>query len=286
MAKTSDPAVFTIVFAKGQAARNRLSMSHVVQVLRELDYMIRDIGARLQREQGQDNPTGDFGIELLTGQGGLAFLKGSVKAKAVPTRDIETAVKAFEHVIRTTNIIEKKGPVSVDQYDVPIYRRFATITKVQEKDRTELHLEVKQRGKSPKKGVFAEAAMQAIKKMAASDFQIEGLTVYGKLRGLTDRSRVEEDDDIWGELVEENGTIWRIKFKPTDVEKAKTLFTRQIVAVGNASYFRTNTPRLDVDDMKPDPPLDYLKGLDEFISSYEDVFGDQDPQDIIHEIRG
>jgi hypothetical protein len=41
-----------------------------------------------------------------------------------------------------------------------------------------------------------------------------------------------------------------------------------------------------VEEMKPDPPLDYLKGLDEFISSYEDVFGDLDPQDIIHEIRG
>jgi hypothetical protein len=174
----------------------------------------------------------------------------------------------------------------VDENAAPIIRRFAIITKMQEKDRTELHLEVKQRGKPPKKGIFSEQGMQAIRKMAASDFQIEGLTLYGKLKALTDRSRVEEDDDIWGELVEENGTVWRIKFNLNDVEKAKKLFTRQIVATGNAAYFKANTPRLDVEIFDLDPPLDYLKGLDSFTSSYEDVFGDQDPQEIIHEIRG
>src|SRR5205807_2688649 len=92
--------------------------------------------------------------ELLTGETGIAFLKGSVKAKAVPTRDIETAVEAFEHVINTANRMEKKGPGSVDENDVPIVRRFANITKVQERDYTELHLEVKQPGKQPRKACF------------------------------------------------------------------------------------------------------------------------------------
>ena len=287
MAKLSEPAVFTIVFTKGQAARNRLAMSHVITVLRELDFMIRDVGARLQRAKGMENPTGDFGIELLTGETGIAFLKGSVKAKAVPTRDIEIAVEAFEHVINTANRMEKKGPGSVDENDVPIVRRFANITKVQERDYTELHLEVKRPGKQAKKGVFSDAAMQAVKKMATSDFRIEGLTLYGKLKALTDRSRVEEDDDdIWGELVEDNGTVWRIKFKPADLEKAKTLFTRQVVAVGHASYFKSNSPRLDVDDIKLDTPLGYLEAFNSFSSSYEEIFGDQEPQDIMRDIRG
>ena len=140
-----------------------------------------------------------------------------------------------------------------------------------------------QRGKPRAVAVFAESGMQAVKRLSIADFRIDGLTLYGKLKGLTDRSRREEDD-IWGELVEENGAIWRIKFKPSDLDKAKNFFTRQVMAVGNAAYFRANTPRLDVQEISADLPLDYLKGFDDFSSSYEDVFGDQDPEEIIREI--
>jgi hypothetical protein len=285
MARNNEPAIFTITFTKGDATRNRLPLSHVLSVLREIDFMIRDIGVKIQRDSGMQNPTGDFGIELLTGAESMAFLKGSVKAKAVPTRDIDNAIQAITRVIHTTNLIEKKAPVSVDEYGAPILRHLAQITKVQEKDKTELHLELKTKGKIAK-SVFAETGMQAVKRMTASDFQVEGLTVYGKLKGLTDRSRVEEDDDIWGELVEENGYIWRIKFKPTDIDKAKKLFTRQVAAIGNASYFRANTPRLDVEDIQFDAPADYLKGFDEFSSNYESILGDQDAQELINDIRG
>lgn len=286
MPRNNEPAVFTITFTKGDAARNRLPLSHVLSVLREIDFMIRDIGVKIQRDRGVVNPTGDFGIELLTGAESMAFLKGSVKAKAVPTRDIDNAIDAITRVIQTTNLLGKKSPVSVDEYGAPILRHLAQITKVQEKDKTELHLELKTRGNAAKKSVFAETGMQTVKQMTASDFQIEGLTVYGKLKGLRDRSRVEEDDDIWGELVEENGYVWRIKFKPTDIDKARGLFTRQVSAVGNASYFRANTPRLDVEDIRFDAPADYLKGFDEFSSNYESILGDQDAQELINDIRG
>jgi len=286
MPKTNDAAVFTIVFAKGLATRNRLPLDHVISTLRELDLMIRDVGKRIQRDKGIENPNADFGIELLAGPRGLAFLKGSVKAKAAPTRDVDNAIEAINRVIQTTNLLEKKGSVSVDEYGAPVLRRLFVITKLQEKDKTELHLELKARGKPPKKGTFSETGMQTVKRMAAAEFQIDGLTVYGKLKGLSDRSRVEEDDDIWGELVEENGNIWRIKFMPGDVEKAKKLFTRQVVANGNASYFKANTPRLDVETIDLDTPRDYLKGFDNFSSNYETVFGDEDPQDIMNDIRG
>ena len=286
MPRPTEPAIFTIIFAKGNADRNRLPLSHVLSVLREIDYMIRYIGVTIQRDSGMQNPTGDFGIELLTGSEGIAFLKGSVKAKAVPTKDVGNAIEAMSRVIKTTNLIEKKASVSVDEYGAPILRHLAQITRVQEKDNTELRLELKTRGKALKKSVFSQTGMQAVRQMTASNFQVDGLTVYGKLKALTDRSRVEEDDDIWGELIEENGHIWRIKFKPSDVEKAKKLFTRQVAAIGNASYFRANTPRLDVEDIQFDAPLDYLKGFDDFSSAYETILGDQDAQELISEIRG
>jgi hypothetical protein len=149
-----------------------------------------------------------------------------------------------------------------------------------------LQLVLKAPGKAIKRGVFADTGMQVVMKMAAADFQIEGLTLYGKLKGLSDRSRVEEDDDIWGELIEERGETWRIKFKLQDVEKAKNLFTRQVVVTGNAAYFKANTPRLDVYDIKLDTPRDYVKAFDEFSKAYEEIFGDQDAQDVIADIRG
>lgn len=286
MPKTTDLAIFTIVFSKGEAAKNRLPLSHVIATLRELDMMIRDVGVKVQREKGVDNPNGDFGIELLTGAGGIAFLKGSVKAQAAPTRDVDNAIETIARVIQTTNLLEKKKPVSVGEFGAPVIRHFAAIAKVQEKDKTELRLELKTRGKAVKSGVFADSGMQTVKKMAVADFQIDGLTIYGKLKSLVDRSRVEEDDDIWGELIADDGEAWRIKFKPEDIEKAKKLFTRQVMAQGNAFYFKAMTPRLDVESIEVELPKDYLKGFDQFSSAYEEIFGEKDPQDIIADIRG
>jgi hypothetical protein len=285
MPKNFDPAIFSVIFTKGKATQNRLPLSHVIATLRELDLMIREVGKQIQRSKGVENPTGDFGIELLAGRG-LAFHKGSIKARAAVTRDAENGIEAISKVIQTTNIIEKKRPISVDEYGAPVLRRLAAITRVQEVDNTELHLELKPRGKPSKKGKFTESGIQTIKKLSAADFQIDDLTIYGKLRSLSDRSRAEKEDDIWGELVEENGNTWRIKFKPDDLDKARDLFTKQVITVGDASYFKTGLPRLDVSEIREEEPHDYLKGFDNFVSSYEDVFGDADPQDILNELRG
>lgn len=286
MPKRFDPAIFSVIFAKGKAAENRLPLSHVIATLRELDLMIKEIGKQIQRSSGDQNPTGDFGIELLADKRGIVFQKGSLKAKAAITRDVENGIKAVTRVINTTNSIDKKRPVSVDERDAPVLRHLAVITKVQEPDKTELHLELKPRGKPAKKGKFTVSGIQTIKKLAASDFKIYDVTLYGKLRGLTDRSRAEQEDDIWGELTEENGNTWRIKFKPHDLDKARTLFTQQVIARGDASYFRTAYPRLDVSAIRVEEGRDYLKGLDDFARIYEDVFGETDPQDIIKELRG
>jgi hypothetical protein len=69
---------FSVVFKKGMALKNRLPLSHVISTLRELDYMIREVGRKVQQENGRQEPDGDFGIELLAGATGLAFHKGSL----------------------------------------------------------------------------------------------------------------------------------------------------------------------------------------------------------------
>jgi hypothetical protein len=108
----------------------------------------------------------------------------------------------------------------------------------------------------------------------------------GKLRKLTDISRVEDQDDIWGELLEDNGDKWRIKFHPTDFDKARKLFTKQVIVFGDASYFKTTFPRIDVKDIFEEKKRDYVAAFDRFSHEYETVFGDRDPQKILNDIRG
>src|SRR2546428_3683574 len=104
--------VFSIIFKKGTAEKNRLPLTHVIATLRELDSMIREVGRRVQREAGIETPDGDFGIELLAGATGLAFQKGSVKTASAITRDVRNGTETLTRIIQTTDIIEKKRAVS------------------------------------------------------------------------------------------------------------------------------------------------------------------------------
>lgn len=107
MAKRAEPVIFSIVFKDGVANQNRLPLSHVLATLQELDQMVKEVGRRIQRDNGVENPDGDFGIELLAGATGIAFRKGSVKASAAITRDVENGLRAVQSVIGTTALVEE-----------------------------------------------------------------------------------------------------------------------------------------------------------------------------------
>ena len=110
--KHSDNAVFAIVFRKGLAERNRLPLEHVIGTLQELDELIKEVGRQVQRERGKENPPGDFGVELLAGRSGLVFQKGSLKASAAVTQDLDSAEIAFTRVMNTANLLQKKQPAT------------------------------------------------------------------------------------------------------------------------------------------------------------------------------
>jgi hypothetical protein len=252
---------FSVVFKKGMALKNRLPLNHVISTLRELDYMIREVGRKVQQENGKQEPDGDFGIELLAG--------------------FETLTR----IVQTTDIIEKKRNVSVDEFGAAVVRGLATISTYQEKNQTQLQLQIRQ-GSVSEQAIFSQKGVNAIKKLGAAEFAVESVTLYGKLRKLTDQSRVEDQDDIWGELLEDNGDKWRIKFHPTDFDKARKLFTKQVVVFGDASYFRTRFPRIDVKEITEEKKRDYVAAFDRFSHEYERILGDRDPQKILTDIRG
>jgi hypothetical protein len=278
--------IFSIVFKKGMAEKNRLPLNHVISTLREIDSMIREVGRKVQREAGVETPDGDFGIELLAGATGLAFQKGSVKTASAITKDVANGTETLTRMIRTTDVIERKRAPSIDDYGAPVVRGLAAISNIQEKDKTELHIQLAKQGRITDHTKFSEKGIRAIRKMSVAEFAIESLTLYGKLRGLTDRSKTEEEDDIWGELLEDNGNRWRIKFHPSDLGKAQELFTKQVEVFGDATYFKTKFPRMDVKTISEDKHRNYVAAFDRFSQDYEDVFGDRDPEQIIKDIRG
>jgi hypothetical protein len=276
---------FSVVFKKGMAKRNRLPLTHVIATLRELDFMIREVGRKVQQERGRQEPDGDFGVELLAGAVGLAFHKGSVKATAAMTKDVRNGFEALTRIVKTTDIIEKKQNVAVDEFGAPVVRGLARISAYQEKNHTQLQLQIRQ-GRVTERALFSEKGVGMIRELNAAEFAIDSVTLYGKLRKLTDQSRVEDQDDIWGELLEDNGDKWRIKFHPVDFDKARKLFTKQVIVFGDASYFKTKLPRIDVKDITEEKKRDYVAAFDRFSQEYERILGDRDAKKILADIRG
>src|SRR5262245_57843229 len=116
MPRATDSVIFSIVFKKGMAEKNRLPLNHVISTLQQVDQMIREVGRQIQRDAGIENPDGDFGIELLAGRTGIAFHRGSVSTSSAITRDIQHGIEAISKIIETTDIVEKKRPLSIDEY--------------------------------------------------------------------------------------------------------------------------------------------------------------------------
>lgn len=283
-------AVFSVVFDKGKATRHRLPLTHVINTLRELDLLIRELGKKIQRANGVRSPDGDFGIELIANSSGFAFSKGSIESRAVITKDIQNGIATVTQIIGTTNSVqEKKDSVSVDEYGAPVIRRLAAIARFQEEDKSELKLQLlTTRGKILEEGNFGKAGIENVRRLTAAEFEIEALTLYGKLVKLWDRSRTDEDDDIWGNLVEDNGNRWAMKFKPAALKKVQRLFffTKQVVVTGDAYYFKVKAPRLNVSEIEADKPRNYVAAFNAFGRKYQRTFENRTAEEIMADIRG
>lgn len=287
MAKHPDSAVFTVIFRKGMAERNRLPIEHVIRTLQELDELIKEVGRQVQRERGIENPTGDFGVELLAGRTGIVFHKGSLKASAALTQDLASAEIAVKRVMETANFLQKKQPASIDPSGAPIIRRLARLSGWQRKDRTELRLEWKKTGQRMKAAKFGEIAIQTIESISAADMVVEGMTLYGKLRELKDRTKEpdEEGQGFWGELATDSGETWRVYFTNADLQRVLPLFRKQVVITGDATYFKAYNPRLIARSIVKDADRDYVAAFDKYEGSDANDFGDTEVEELLKELR-
>ena len=279
MAKHSDP-VFTIKLQKGLADRQRLPVEQVISVLSEMRQMIEDVGRQIQKENGVDGPI-DFGLELLAESSGVAFRAGSVQAKIAITNNIEIGLLAAQRVLDTVyglNRVHKKPVASASQVQDAVQARIVSglgrIAYVHDRSKTEAKFEVS----TPKAfrivdnkprvtATFGAVAVQRIRSLREPVFVEGGVSLYGKLRVLSDKARTDEGSGMfWGELSRDNGERWRIQFEDKDEPTVTRLWRKQVIVIGTACYYQIRSPKLIAERIDLDVERDYEV-------AYKELFG-------------
>ena len=273
--KIDDP-IITVRLTKGLAERNRLPLGDVLSVLEELRQMFAIAGRRVQRQRGMANPTGDFGLEVIADGGASIFKKGSVEMPIVMTQNIATGLLAAQEVLSTLSALEADAgvPEPNRNLDQNLMRRIARIARVQRRDRTELQIRVAHPDfAAPMDVTFGTSGMESLKALQVPTFQVEGVSLFGKLVQLVDYD--PEDDQergFWGGLILSDGDIWRVQFKPADVDRVTPLFRKQVHVIGKAVYYRVKTPKIVAESIVLDHDRDYEAAFDEIFGSYKNVF--------------
>jgi hypothetical protein len=283
-----DSPVLTVQLQHGLANRQRLPLGDVISVLEEVRLMVMDIGREIQRDSGIENPTADFGLELLAGAGGFLFSPGSVQAHIAITSNTDSGVLAVQRVLSTVNALAEKKPVAVTtEAERNVVRRLNRINRVQERDKTEMYLVLQTPGKQkPTEATFNAAAAACALSLQAPVFEVEGLTIYGKLFELRDTDPEDEGTKaFWGELRRENGETWRIHFRPAIAEKVASLFRKQVAVTGTGKYYRIATPKLEAIDIAHDEERDYEKAFDELFGSDRHIYGN-DFEQALRDMQG
>lgn len=231
MQKTDDATTFTLIFRKGLAERNRLPIEQVIRTLQEFREMMREVGQQVQRRNGVESPDGDFGIELVASATGLTFRKGSLKANAVATRDIANAQETLYLIVSNVRSYSSKATLaqSAEPEEAAIARRMYKIGELQREAKTELAVQVKVNKERTKTATLDECAIVHLETMSAPLMRVGGLTLYGRLRQLTDRSKDEDGGKFfWGELLTDTSEIWRLRFSSDKVREVLPLFKHQV----------------------------------------------------------
>ncbi len=280
--------LFEVVLSEGLANRNRLPLAHVIAILQRVQDAIRDVGKIIQREQGREVVDGDFGIELLATEQGFTFRQGSVRSVAAITKDVANGKEAVKQVMRTVDHLQKKRPASIGIEGHAIIPKLAQIADIQKKDQTQLQMVLAvPRARKPQLAVFSEPGIRTLEAISAEQTKEFGLSLYGKLRELHDRSIGDKPSKyFWGELLRDNGEVWRARFDSTQEAEVLALFRKHVVLEGDVTYFEGLSPRIDVKKAAVDESRDYEAAFDELYGCDADIYGKEDFGALIAEMRG
>jgi hypothetical protein len=284
--RTTDP-IITVDLTDGLADRNRLPLSHVIKVLREVESMINDVGVEILQSRGVENAKADFGIELVADDG-MAFKKGSVRAYIALTRYPEIAVLAAEKVINAVKLLSvKRREPAMETRPAPILsarvvRGLERIAYFNEPAKTYIRFELKApkkviaitEMKSPaaRRAMLGVVAAESLRALRTPKFEEHGVRLYGKLYRLKDRPTDSgAKATFWGELYRDNGEKWRVQFNKSDLNTVSGLFTKDVLVVGTAVYYESTSPKIEATFVDEDMDRDLVAAYDEFYGCDREV---------------
>jgi len=275
----SDETLFTVKLEKGLADRKRLPLAHVLGVLDELRQLITEIGKDLQRRRGTTSPTGDFGLELIAGEKGIAFKAGSVQASIALTERPGTGFKAIQSVLQTINLLDSEDfpeAAADQQIDRRVIRRLSRIADIQRRDHTQMRLSIARPNLAkPITATFGSNGASAVRSLQAPTFRVEGTVLYGKLFELVDRISADEEKEeqgFWGQLTADDGETWRVRFRAGEEERATTSFRKQVKLTGTAVYYRIAHPKLICEIIERDAERNYEAAFDELFGCDKHIY--------------
>ena len=274
--RSNDDPIVTVKLQKGLADRQRLPLAHVLSVLEEFRQIIAELGRRIERDRGVTNPTGDFGLEIVAGSPGTVLKPGSVQAPIAITNNVAAGVLAAQELVRVIGILEREDGVldPNQEFDRDVLRRMFRVARIQKADKLELQISIQRPGFSaPMEATFGSAGIASIRALQSPTFEVEGMTLYGKLVELIDRDKSDEDGKgFWGELRRETGENWRVQFKASDADRITTLFRKQVAVTGRAVHYRVATPKIVADTISQDIERDYEAAFDQVFGCYKQAF--------------
>ncbi len=286
-APADDTAALAVVFHKGMADTHRLPIDQVIRTLQELQDLVREIGKRVQLQNGVDEPDGDFGLQLLGGRTGLLLKRGSLRAEAVATRDVVNARKTFAQI--TGNILGyTKKPIQSESFeDSLVARRLLRISDLQKDTKTQISIILKGTGTPRIRATLGPKTWPNLKAAALPNMRVDGITAYGKLRQINDRSKTDDrPDHFWGELIGDGHEIWRLRFQADRLPAVLPLFGKQVRVEGEAVYFGYRHPRITVRHIEKDEDRDYVAALHAMRTGAFKIFSEATTEELLAELHG
>ena len=289
MAK-SDETLFTVRLEKGLAERKRLPLAHVLNVLDELRQLIVEIGKDAQFLRGAKKPTGDFGLELVAGDRGIAFKAGSVQASIALTERPGTGYRVVQSVLETIDLLNREDSLDAtkgQQIDGRVIRRLSRIAEIQKRDHTQMRLSLARPSQpKPVTATFGPNGIAAVRSLQAPTFRVQATVLYGKLFELIDRTADDDEEKgFWGELAADSGEAWRIRFRTGDEDKATSLFRKQVRLTGTAVYYRVARPKLICETVERDTDRDFEAAFEELYGCDKQLYKG-DLQTLLKQLHG
>lgn len=268
----------------GRAAQNRAPVEDLIVLLHELQALTVDIGKQLS---GGDVPeeviTKSCALDIvglsygsLTPVLELAYFTES-DPNPIGRRAVEEVCRAFS-VLRDPDAypvthLTSTAVEHIDRMARLLDRGYEAIESTCEYDDVRVT------------GTIDAELRAALIADQVGGVTVDGVTVRGILYGLQDRPREREKEFFKGELSDEAGQAWAVRFPRESVDLARQFWRTRVELTGQARYTRVRRPVLFVSGGKAVHPEDWQTVLRQQRGAWRELFAGEPFDRIVDDLR-